>query len=503
MDRNWRVLHGKRTQSVVLWTGEEETARSWFHWDKKTAGSVLQCTPVSERTISVRVASKPFNTTIIQVYAPTCYYEDHVVEEFYDDLETIINKTPKKDILIVMGNWNTQIGAGEKHKAAGKFGYGKTSERGMTNTLHRHKESRRITWHAPDSITKKQIDYILVPKRFKTSVNGAPTRTMKKPDIGSDHALVMASIKLKLTTKNRRRNNRTIFDIDKLKDDNIRGRYQSELISKFAPLLLLDDQDQLPQEMCDKFTSSITETAKNILEKRRKTRRPWITGEVLANWDRRRQLKSKKGEGDEQMKEYREANKEVRRLLRKAKEKWAEEQANLVESSFETNNARKVLKTIKNLTEQRCRQINVIEDKNGDLLTGSNDIAERWKEYCDELYDYKAEADQNVLNEDVETKGQKEDKDSEMLRSEVEIAVRSLKKNKSSGADNISAELIKSGGEGTVTILHTLCNRILTSGVWPSQWTESILIPIPKKSNGKKCSDYRTISLISHASKYY
>ena len=85
-----------------------------FIVDKKTVGSVLECTPVSERIISIRVASKPFNTTIIQVYAPTCYYEDQVVEEFYDDLETIINKTPKKNILIVMGNWNTQIGAGER-----------------------------------------------------------------------------------------------------------------------------------------------------------------------------------------------------------------------------------------------------------------------------------------------------------------------------------------------------------------------------------------------------
>ena len=223
-----------------------------------------------------------------------------------------------------MGDWNTQIGKGEKHNAAGNSGYGETSERGtkllefmkqqkmvVKNTLHRNKEARRITWHAPDSITKKQIDYILVPKRFKTSVNGTPTRTMKKPDIGSDHDLVMASIKLKLTAKNRRRNDRTIFDIDKLKDDNIRGRYQRELVSKFAPILLLDDQDQQPQEMCDKFTSTIIETAKNILEKRRKTRRSWNTGEVLANCDRRRQLKSKKDEGDEQMKECRKANKEV------------------------------------------------------------------------------------------------------------------------------------------------------------------------------------------------
>ena len=135
--------------SEMRWTGTgeyftEEGHKVWycglekkkqhrvgFIGDKKTAGSVLQCNPVSERIISIRVASKPFNTTIIQVYVPTCYYEDQVVEEFNDNLEeTIINKTPKKDILIVMGDWNAQIGAGEKHKAAGKFGYCGTSERG-------------------------------------------------------------------------------------------------------------------------------------------------------------------------------------------------------------------------------------------------------------------------------------------------------------------------------------------------------------------------------------
>ena len=201
------------------------------------------------------------------------------------------------------------------------------------------------------------------------------------------------------------------------------------------------------------------------------------------------------------MEEYRKANKEVRRLLRKAKEEWAEEQARLVESNFEMNNTRKVFKTIQNLTEQHRRQINVIEDKDGKVLCGSTEVAQRWKEYCSELYNYKGDVDRNILNEDVETKGAEEDQECEILRSEVEAAIGSLKKNKSPGMDNICAELIQNGGEDTVTILHALCNRILKSGVWPSQWTESILIPIPKKANSKKCNEFRTISLISHASK--
>ena len=497
----------------VWYCGQEKKKQHGvgFIVDKRTAKSILECTPVSERLISIRVASKPFNMTIIQVYAPTSDYDDQIIEEFYDDLERLMKKTPKKDVLIILGDWNAQIGENANHLAAGKFGYGETSERGMklldfaeshqmvvANTLHRHKASRRITWHAPDGVTKKQIDYILIPKHFQSSVNKARTRTMKKPDIGSDHDLVMTTFKLKLSTKNRRRNDRVVFDLDKLKDNTTKAKFQSELTSKFAPLMLIQAEEQQPQALCDKFTTGITETAKSILGKRRKTRRPWITKEVLESCDRRRELRRKKNEGKEQLEEYREANKTVRRLLRKAKEEWAEEQANLVESSFESNNARKVFKTIKNLTERRAKQINIIEDKEGKLLTSSSDIANRWKEYCEELYNFKDDVDRTVLEEDVVTE---EDHEGEILRAEVELAVRSLKTNKSPGADNVNAELIQCGGEDTVKILHMLCNLIFRSGVWPTQWTESILIPIPKKMNSRKCSDFRTISLISHASK--
>eukprot|EP00795_Rhopilema_esculentum_P013000 gene13000-3768_t len=179
--------------------------------------------------------------------------------------------------------------------------------------------------------------------------------------------------------------------------------------------MLIQAEEQQPQALCDKFTTGITETAKSILGKRRKTRRPWITKEVLESCDRRRELRRKKNEGKEQLEEYREANKTVRRLLRKAKEEWAEEQANLVESSFESNNARKVFKTIKNLTEQRAKQINIIEDKEGKLLTSSSDIANRWKEYCEELYNFKDDVDRTVLEEDVVTE---EDHEGEILRAE-------------------------------------------------------------------------------------
>ena len=69
------------------------------------------------------------------------------------------------------------------------------------------------------------------------------------------------------------------------------------------------------------------------------------------------------------------------------------------------------------------------------------------------------------------------------------------------GFDNIPAELIKNGGEGTIDVLHKICNSIWKTGEWPSQWTRLLIIPLPKKGSLLKCNNYRTISLISHPSK--
>ena len=89
----------------------------------------------------------------------------------------------------------------------------------------------------------------------------------------------MATIKVTaISTKNKPKSERTFFDLDKLKDETLKAAYQSELASKFAPLLLLESQQA--QELYDDFTKSITATAQNVLGKRRKTRRPWVTGEV-------------------------------------------------------------------------------------------------------------------------------------------------------------------------------------------------------------------------------
>ena len=83
----------------------------------------------------------------------------------------------------------------------------------------------------------------------------------------------------------------------------------------------------------------------------------------------------------------------------------------------------------------------------------------------------------------------------------MEAAVQSLKKGKSAGVDNIPAELVEAGGEDVITALTTICDKIWQTGEWPTLWTQSLVITIPKKSSLQRCKKLPSNSLISHPSK--
>ena len=81
--------------------------------------------------ISLRSQGKPFNITVIQVYAPTSNAEEAKVEWFYEDLQDLLELTPKKDVLFIIGDWNAKVGSQETPGVTGKFGRGVQNESGQ------------------------------------------------------------------------------------------------------------------------------------------------------------------------------------------------------------------------------------------------------------------------------------------------------------------------------------------------------------------------------------
>ena len=81
--------------------------------------------------ISVHLQGKPFNITVIQVYAPTSNVEEAEVEQFYEDLQDLLELTPQKDVLFIIGDWNAKVGSQETPGVTGKFGLGMRNEAGQ------------------------------------------------------------------------------------------------------------------------------------------------------------------------------------------------------------------------------------------------------------------------------------------------------------------------------------------------------------------------------------
>ena len=93
--------------------------------------AVLGCNLKNDRMISVRFQGKPFTLTVIQVYAPTSNAEEAEIEWFYEDLQDLLELTPKKDVLFIIGDWNAKVGSQETPGITGKFGLGVQNEAGQ------------------------------------------------------------------------------------------------------------------------------------------------------------------------------------------------------------------------------------------------------------------------------------------------------------------------------------------------------------------------------------
>ena len=98
--------------------------------NKRVQNAVLGCNLKTDRMISVRFQGKPFNITVSQAYAPTNNSEKADVERFYEDLQDMLELTPK-DVLFIIGDWNAKVGSQETPEVTGKFGFGVQHEAGQ------------------------------------------------------------------------------------------------------------------------------------------------------------------------------------------------------------------------------------------------------------------------------------------------------------------------------------------------------------------------------------
>ena len=149
------------------------------------------------------------NITVIQVYAPTSNTKEAEVEWLCEDLQDLLELTPKRDVFFVIGDWNAKVGSQVIPGITGKFGLGVQNEAEqrltefcqenalvIANTLFQQHKRRLYTWTSPDGQYQNQIDYILGSQRWRSSIQSAKIRS--GADCGSDHELLIAKFRIKL-----------------------------------------------------------------------------------------------------------------------------------------------------------------------------------------------------------------------------------------------------------------------------------------------------------------
>ena len=176
--------------------------------NKRVWNAVLRWSLINDRMILVHFQGKPY-IMVIQAYAATSNTEEAEVERFYEDLKELLELTPKKDVLFIVGDWNAKVRSQETPGVTGKFGLGVQNEAGqrliefcqentlaIVNTLFQQHKRRFFTWTSPGGQYWNQIDYILCSQRWRRSVQS--TKTRAGADCGSDHELLIAKFRLKL-----------------------------------------------------------------------------------------------------------------------------------------------------------------------------------------------------------------------------------------------------------------------------------------------------------------
>jgi exonuclease III len=479
----------------IYYSGHEELRKNGvaFIVGQDMANSVLGYNPVNDRILMMRLQGKPVNITLIQVYAPTAADEEEEHERFYSVLQEVIEAVSKGDVLIVMGDLNAKIGKDGESRAAGKWGLGQRNEAGnrlimfcegndlkVMNTWFQLPERRLYTWTSPGGEYRNQIDYIMVGNRWASAIQAV--NTLPGADCGTDHELLVAKLKVKL-----KKNKRTA--VPKRYDTKLTEGYRVEIKNRFEALQL---EEREPEELWSEAKEVVLTAAEKHLPKAKKTKSaPWLS-EKAVNIAKERRIEKKKQNRD--LEKIRELNSRFQAQARKDKEEYFHEACRQMETDNERGRTRDMFKKIKTITGKFVPRSGTYKTKKNGIATEAEECKARWMEYTEELY----KKDENM--KDVYVSGERQE-EPDILESEVRRALHEINNDKAAGDDGIPIELWKGGDEEAIKVLTALCQRVWKTGVWPNDWKTSIYIPIHKKGDMMECSNYRTIALISHASK--
>ena len=422
--------------TTIIFSGNEEHHINGVGilMSKKASNALVSWKAINERLITARFISRHAKITVIMAYAPTEKSSEEDKDTFYEQLHDIINEIPCYDIKLMIGDFNAQI---DNNRA------------GFETTIGPFGSGLKTTDNGERLITFCSVDYICISKRWNSSLQDV--RVRRGADVGSDHYLVCAKIKIKLKKQKVIKKEKPI-DLNKFKNPKIANKFKLELKNRFD-ILSEPDNIEGTEEI---FTKTVMECADKIIGKKRGTKREqWISEKTWELIDKRKELKKiRDSANDIQAKEtskleYQSIDKLVKKKCNHDKNAWLEEKIKEADNAAKKNDTKTLYRIIKDITGTQSNSSVPIQDKNGKILGTEEEQNERWVEHFKDVlnqtdppstFDFSNIVFRPLLKVIF----------GKITKKEVRKAIKALKNNKAAGIDRTCAELLKYGGKAVV-----------------------------------------------------
>nr|KAG5687140.1 hypothetical protein BaRGS_019218 [Batillaria attramentaria] len=403
---------------------------------------------------------KDIKLNIIQCYAPTNDAEEEKKDDFYQQLQTVIDRGGAKDMTILMGDFNAKIGSDNTgyEDTMGTHGLGQMNENGerfadfcalnqlvIGGSIFPHKRIHKATWRSPDHVTANQIDHICISRKFRRSWRDV--RMMRGADVSSDHHLLATTLRLRLKRHTNANNTRTRYNVGLLRNTDTQAAFRISLSNRFQPPQdLIEDSEMDIETQWEHSKKLWHDTCEEVLGKRKTQHKEWISADTIQKLEAARQ-----------------------------------------------GNLKDLYQVTKELAGKFQQTDKPVKDKNGHPLTTTEEQLKRWAEHFREL-----------LNRPIpETPPDIPPAETELpincdkpSKAEIRKAIMTLRNGKAAGPDEIPAEAIKADTETAVNMLLSLFSKIWEKEEVPAQWKEGIVIKLPE-GDLRDCSNYRGIMLLS------
>jgi len=478
----------------------------------------------SDRIIVAHLRGNP-RVCVLSVYAPTETGDKAAKDAFYQDLESVITSLPPHTVVIVAGDLNARLGQDSHltnplvvgpncfHEETNSNGQRMIAlcEFAKLRPAFSHFEDRRsrmATFTPPGKETaKNQLGHILINTKWWKSIKSC--RAFTSLDIGSDHKIVSANFRLSLRATKRPPNDRCNFNTEKFADPDICKRFDIELRNRFSALFTetttAENEFDEVKLRADALDTALIETSKSVLGKRTRRKQPhWVSTATLGLMDEQEEAKRrhKLRPTTASRAVWLALQKSVSAAFEKDQAANLNAQINDLVLAAKKREYGTVWKIVGYISEPPKSSIKVLK-LDGSIPSSKEEILDEWRKYFEALLNNKS-ATANAATRPSPAPDLRSIPTAAITRLEVVSAISSLKNGKAPGPDYaMTAEALKHGGDFIVDQLHYICRLVYNNNRAPSQWTSSLIIPLPKKGNLQLMSNYRGISLMSIAAKVY